>query len=177
MLKILFRLLAVIGLLIGSLILIGNFLPRGYSIDAQIEIAAPPAEVFPMVNVISNWQHWSTWNSETIPDLTVEYDGKEAGVGAIQRWTDSRGSGVLEITASQPDSTLEYKMQFMEFPEMISDFHFEPTEAGTRISWKSDGELPSGAFYGYWGLLFEGQMEYEYARSLDRMKAFVEKND
>lgn len=175
MLKVLLRLLAVVAIFVGILIAIGHFLPRSYEINAQVEIAAPPAEVFPMVNVISNWQHWSTWNSETIPDLTVEYEGNEAGVGSIQRWKDARGSGVLEIIGSEPEKMVEYKMQFMQFPEMKSKIQFEPTATGTRVSWHSDGDLPSGAFYGYWGLLFEGQMEYEYARSLEKLKQFIEK--
>ena len=173
MFNIFLRLIGVISLFVVIVTGIGYLIPRGYDISAETEIAAPPSQVFPMVNVISNWEHWSTWNAETIPDLKIRYEGKESGVGSIQRWTDSRGEGVLEITKSETEKLVEYDIQFVGFPKMNSKMTFEPTEKGTRIHWSSNGELPSGAFYGYSGLLFKGQMEYEYQRSLEKLKNFV----
>jgi len=175
MLKYFFRLLLLIGAIIGIFAVIGSLLPRSYDFSTQIEIDAPPTAIFPKINSLRDWQDWSMqFNPTAIDDLEIEYNGEPAGVGAAKSWSDIRGTGKLWITKSSPDSSLEYEMTFANFPKMASQITLEPLQNKTRVSWNSQGKLPGGPFYGYFGWLFSTQMRNEYDKSLEKLKTLVE---
>ena len=169
------RLIALIFVLLLILIGIGYLLPRSYSLEASIDIDAPVEHVFPLVNELPNWQQWSTFSEERIESLKVTYGSQRSGEGASQTWTDARGGGKLWITKSLPNEVVEYDLNFGEFPTMKSQIRFETHGQRTLIHWSSQGSLPPGAFYGYTALLFPGQMNYEYEKSLERLKNVAEK--
>ena len=174
MLNIAIRLAVAICLLVLIVLAVGYFLPRDFEIESSIDIAAPPDRVFEMLNSLPEWQHWSTWNEERVEGLAIRYGKIKEGVGAVQTWTDARGSGKLWITKSEPSKSLEYKLKFGDFPEMFSRLELFPSQSGTRIEWTSEGSLPDGAFYGYSALLFPIQMTHQYEQSLNRLKEIIE---
>ncbi len=176
MLTIAIRLFGILFLLALIVAAIGVFLPRDFTIHSAIEIEAEPNEVFAMINSLPNWQQWSTWNEERVDGLTIEYGQKIEGVGAVQTWRDTRGSGKLWITASEPNRQLEYRLKFGDFPEMRNEFMLSSTPDGTLISWHSSGSLPAGPFYGYSAMLFPSQMTHQYNQSLIRLKEVLEQS-
>lgn len=178
MAKYYFRLILLFGAVIGFFALIGSLLPRSYSFTTEIEISATPEEIFPELNSLRNWTHWSRqWNPEKIESLVISYNGEPAGKGAAQSWTDIRGSGKLWITESLPPRSITYEMTFEGFPKMVSEFELAPTESVTRVLWSSEGRLPGGPFYGYFGWFFSAQMKSEYQMSLESLKSYVENQD
>lgn len=174
MAKYFFRLILLIGVLLGILAIIGSLLPRSYDFESQVQIEASPKRVFDEVNTIANWRDWTQWNPERIPDLEVKYSGSETGVGATQSWTDVRGSGKLWITESQPDQLIVYEMVFANFPRMTSRIEIQPIGEQTHVRWSSQGKLPGGPFYGFFAPFFSTQMGYEYERNLDELKQKLE---
>ena len=176
MAKYYFRLVLLIGGIIGFFALVGSLLPRGYSIDCDIEIAAPADQIFAQINSLENWQHWSSWDPERISGLTVVVVG-DPGVGNAMQWTDLRGEGKLWITASQPPEFVEYRLLFDRFPEMSSRMTLIPQADSDRtvVQWNSRGRLPGGPFYGYLAPLFPIHLRYEYDDCLVRLKERVEK--
>ncbi len=172
--SILARVLTVLFSLAAVLVTIGFFLPRDYRIESQVTINAPPETVFPMINSLPNWQAWSTWNEEKVESLKIEYGEKKSGEGAVQTWTDARGSGKLWITHSDFPSVITYQMTFGDFPEQSSRMELTPVPQGTELRWSSEGRLPSGPFYGYGALLFPRQMKHQYDLSLKQLKAVSE---
>lgn len=174
MLNLFARIVCVVLLFIGVLALIGCFLPRAYDFQTELKMKAAPADIFPMVNTPRSWRDWSMWSPDRIPDLKVEYRGKDSGVGAEQFWTEVRGSGKMWITASQPNERVDYEMVFQDFPRMESSIRLQVEGDSTRVTWQSQGSLPSGPFFGYFAWLFPRQMEYQYQTSLENLKELVE---
>ncbi len=127
-----------------------------------------------MINALPNWQRWSSWSTEVIPDLEIKYSGEKEGVGSVQRWKEGRGEGVLTITSSDPETGIEYKMQFANFPEMHSVIRIQEIVGGTHVQWSSEGELPNRPFYGYFRFLFDRQMTYQYENGLSKLKSTLE---
>jgi hypothetical protein len=168
------RLIAVLGLLALVICGIGLMLPRDYSIESEVDINAPSAEVFAMINSLPNWQQWSPWNTDVIPDLEIKYSGQKEGVGSVQHWKEGRGQGVLTITSSDPETGIEYKMQFANFPEMHGAIGIQKIASGTHVRWSSEGELPNRPFYGYFRFLFDRQMTYQYETGLSKLKSTLE---
>jgi hypothetical protein len=131
--------------------------------------------VFPYINELQNWQQWSNFSEERIDGLKITYGSTTAGENASQKWEDVRGSGKLWITKSTANQMIQYDMNFAEFPTMNSTIELEKNGDQTTVVWQSTGSLPSGPFYGFFAMLFPGQMNYEYQQSLIRLKEAVEK--
>lgn len=174
--KYIFRFFLLIAAIVAFFALIGSLLPRNYDFACDIEIAAPATEVFPKLNELPIWQDWSMqWNPDVIDGLEIQYNQPTSGVGAAQTWTDSRGQGKLWITESNLDKRIDYTMKFANFPEMQSQFVLEPNGPDkTKVTWSSNGRLPPGPFYGFFGSIFSMQMKNEYDKSLEKLKQVVE---
>ena len=170
------RLLLLIAAIIGVLLLFEQMLPRSYDFQQTVEIDRPAAEIFPYLNSLKKWPQCShQFNVEKIQDLVIKYNGTEEGVGAAQTWTEIRGKGDLWITESMPNKSLAYKNTFLNFPEETSTFTLEPDgENKTVVMWHTVGQLPRTPLYGFGALLYEGQMEYQYEKSLLELKELLE---
>lgn len=171
-----FRLFALIAGLMAIVLAIGAMLPRGYQFESRIQIAASAEAIFPLVNTIANWKQWSQWNPDRIENLQVQYSGNESGEGSVQTWTDQRGEGKLWITRSQPNEQIDFRLVFEGFPEMANTIRLEPIAGQTEVIWSSEGTLPSGAFYGYFGPFFSNGMKTQYDQSLQRLKKLAERS-
>ncbi len=167
------RLLALVGCVILIFAVIGSLLPHGYSLSATAQIEATPAEVYRQIDSISDWKAWSQWDPDLIEDLTVNYgaDGKS------QTWTDVRGDGKLWFTNQQANERIDYQLRFSNFPEMTSSIVLTPSVDGTKVTWSSEGVLPSGPFYGFFRHIFESGMTRQYEQGLGKLKGVVESAD
>ena len=175
MLKYFFRLLLLIGVVVGIIAVIGSLLPRDYDFESRVTIVAPPDVIYDKIDNLQNWQQWSKqFNPVGIEGLEIRYSGEDSGVGAVQTWFDPRGNGKLWITATVPYQSIDYQATFGDFPEMESRFEFLPQGASTQVTWSSSGSLPGGPFYGFFGAFFPTQMKHEYNRSLEELKRVVE---
>ena len=175
MIKVLLRLIGVLVAFAVVVVIVGNLLPREYDFQTSREIAAQPAEVFSMINELPNWQQWARWNPTQMDGLeNVQYGELKAGKGAVQMWSDPRGSGKLWITDSVENQSVQYKLKFGDFPEMNSRIVLEPKKNGTLVTWSSKGRLPDGAFYGYTAFIFSTQMQYLYEDSLEQLAKILE---
>ena len=114
------------------------------------------------------------WSPERIDDLQVKYAGPDAGIGAEQIWTDERGTGRMKITGSQENQQVQFRIDFLNFHEMLNRLDISGDENGSTVIWTSSGELPGGPFYGYFGSLFSSGMELQYEQALQELKKVVE---
>lgn len=167
------RLLALVLCIVLIFAVIGSLLPHGYSIEASREIKASPEQVYQQIESLPDWKSWSQWNPDTIESLTIEYgaDGKS------QRWTDVRGEGKLWFIDQQANQRIDYRMRFANFPEMASSIALDSDGENTRVTWSSEGVLPSGPFYGFFRHIFVDGMTTQYEQSLDRLRAVIEETD
>lgn len=175
MLNLLFRILVAVTAVILVLALIGSLLPRDYQTSASIEIQATPEQIFPLLEDLQRWQTWSPWNAHDSPSLQVEYGERTHGVGATQEWTEPRGRGKLWITEMDPPRSISFSSRFAGFPQMDSQIRLTGDDTGTRVRWTSRGSLPGGPFYGWFAFAITPAMETENTRSLEKLKAAVER--
>jgi hypothetical protein len=169
------RLLLLLGTVVLFFAIVGSLLPRRYSFVAEVQIEGSPEKIFEKINSLRQWPTWSKqWNPDEIDGLEIRYNGETEGVGAAQSWSDVRGNGKLWITQSKPCQSIEYEMEFANFPTMTSRIELESVDRKIQVRWSSQGKLPGGPFYGYFAPFFSGQMRAEYQRSLDGLKNLVE---
>jgi effector-binding domain-containing protein/uncharacterized protein YndB with AHSA1/START domain len=150
--------------------------PTEYRVERHVTIDAPAELVFDHVNNHKLHDAWSPWERM---DTTMEksYEGPEAGVGAIYRWSgnDSVGTGVLEITESVPHEYIKSTLTFTAPWESEStvEWDFVETDGGVMASWAVNGELPGFMFW-----MGEEDMDEmmgkDFQRGLDMLKIVAE---
>mgnify|MGYP001101754015 CR=1 FL=1 len=150
--------------------------PTEYEVSRDINIEAPPEVVYEQVVNHKNRNAWSPWERMD-PNMTKSYEGPEAGVGAIYKWSgnDSVGTGTLEITEVKEYEMIKSNLTFTSPWESTSEiiWNFEEVDEGTKATWKVKGELP-----GY--LFWMGQDDMEEAmgpdfkRGLESLKQVAE---
>ena len=89
--------------------------PTDFSISRSIRLSAPVSRVFAQVNVLRNWDAWSPW-ARLDPKAERIFEGPEAGVGAVMRWSGNRqvGVGNMTLTESRPDELIWFRLEFLK---------------------------------------------------------------
>jgi effector-binding domain-containing protein len=171
--------LKIIGIILLVIILIivgyGMTLSGEAHLERSIVINAPVEKVFKEVNSFNTITAWSPW-TKLDPEMTTEYSGAAAGVGAKYSWASEVqevGVGSQEILESRKNEYVKNKMDFGIDGDFYAEFILEPVEAGTNVTWSYSGKVESL----FWKLLLlgvEGQLGPMYEEGLVNLKAFVE---
>ena len=152
---------------------IGAFLSKDFRVERSIEIAAAPEVVFDEVNSLKNWGAWSPWLVRD-PSIQNSYSGPDSGVGATVTWTsDKSGDGTQTITKSERPTRIETSLDFGDMGQPNSDWTFEPSGAGTMVTWGLSGEA-IGPLGGYFAKMMDSMVGKEYEDGLARLKQVIE---
>ena len=171
--------LKVIGITLLVIILIvvgyGMTLSGEAHLERSIVINAPVEKVFKEVNTFRTITEWSPW-TKLDPEMTTEYSGPTAGVGAKYAWASEVqevGVGSQEILESRKNEYVKSRMDFGIEGEFTAEFMLEAAEGGTNLTWSYNGKVESLV----WKLLLsgiEGQLGPMYEEGLVNLKTFVE---
>ena len=167
---------AVLGAMV-TLLVIGLFLRSSWNVHAEIAIKAIPQQIFPWVSHLKQWEKWSAWTSQKYPDMQRNYEGPDHGPGSILKWSGkSSGSGLLKVTAEEPDKSVRYDLSFegMSKPSQGS-VELEPAGDGTKIIWHDHGDVGWMIMARYMVPQIEKTISADYQAGLEKLKARVEK--
>ena len=151
-----------------ALALIASFLmPKKYHIERSVVIAAEPAQLFPYVNTLPNWERWSVWHKKD-PGQKITYSKNITGVGAWYTWNGTiNKTGKITIVKSDLNKAMEHEMIFEDMEPTKAGFSFEPVNGGTKASMTMDYDLdPPVTLFG--GLM-KGMIESEFDACLKNM--------
>jgi len=167
-----------LGGLLGILLLlvvIAFFLPREYRVERSVVIAAEPATVFDQINNLRNWKSWMVWIKRD-PNMTVEYEGPEAGVDAKQTWrSESEGSGELTITESRENREVRYDLAFPDMgTSSVGALLLEPVDNGVKVTWSDEGDLGYNPVFRYFGLFLDSLIGRDFEAGLQNLKTVAE---
>ena len=152
---------------------VGSFLSNEFRVERSIEIDAAPEVVFDEVNSLKKWSAWSPWLARD-PSIQNTYSGPDSGVGAMVSWTsESSGNGTQTITKSERPTRIETALDFGEMGQPNADWTFEPSGAGTKVTWGLSGEAV-GPLGGYFAKMMDGWVGKDYEDGLRRLKQVIE---
>ena len=168
------KLIAAIAALIVLLIIIGLTLPRHARVTASIEIDAPAATVFALVNDFHRARLWLP-ALESDPNARLVYAGPARGVGATLTWDGLvLGSGTQTIVASQPYEHIATAINPGESGEAKSWFDFVDTGGKTAVSWTFETDYGYNLVGRYAALLLGGVIRKDYAHGLRNLAGIAE---
>ena len=158
--------------------LVGLFLlPTRWSVERQVEIAAPPDRIFAELDDLRAWRRWSPWQESAYPGLVFRYAGPPRGKGAEVSWnSEATGDGRLRIEESVPPRELSFSMTFQQGRIRARDpLRLIPLAGGrTRVVWSDQGSL-GRTLLGRLSLpVIERSMGRDLERGLAQLAAVVE---
>lgn len=160
-----FVLLAVIGIL----------LPSTAHVQREIEIEAPAASVFALLNDFNQVNKWSPW-VDTDPNALFTITGPPRGVGASIAW-DGRtlGKGSQTIVESVPFSRLVTRLDLGSQGSAVATFDLSKSATGTQVVWSFDNDFGFNLPGRYFGLLLDGIVGPDYENGLINLKSMAER--
>ena len=170
------------GIVVGLLVLVvllagvGVLLPSRLHLERSIDIAAPPANVFTVLNSFHAFNKWSPW-AELDPSAQYDYSGPWSGVGARMDWRSSNpGAGNVNelINASEPYHHIAVSLDFGTHGKAETAFELSPISDGTHVVWSFDADFGWNLPGRYTGLLLQHKIGTAYQTGLENLKRFVE---
>ena len=117
--------------------------PATLHVERSQQIAAPPEDVFRLVNDLSQWSRWSPWEKKD-PAMKKQLSAATIGKGATYSWSgnDQVGAGQMTIIESVPASRVVMKLEFLKPFEATNQatFTLTPAAGGTKVTWANDGK-------------------------------------
>jgi uncharacterized protein YndB with AHSA1/START domain len=148
-------------------------LPDQAQVARSITIAAPPAQVFALVNSPARFDRFNPFRASD-PALQTSYGGPAAGPGATLRWRGKEGEGVQTIIAAQENARVDMALDLGPMGQPSQSFVLEPTAAGTRVTWTTTARFGPDPIQRAFGLGMDGMLGPVYERGLRDLKVLAE---
>ncbi len=136
---ILFVIVAVVSLVLIAALFVKN----DYTIEREVAINKPAAEVFDYIRYVKNQEHYNKWVMMD-PDMKKEFKGSDGSIGFVYAWdgNDKAGKGEQEITKIENGKELDLEIRFVKpfegtaHTKMITR---SASENQTIVSWSMAG--------------------------------------
>ncbi|CAJ0807771.1 SRPBCC family protein [Ralstonia holmesii] len=119
--------------------------PDTFKVQREIDIKAPPEEVFALINDFHHWTTWSPWEKRD-PAMKRTYGSPASGKGANYAWDGSRevGAGRMEIVDSTSPSRIQIQLDFLKpfAAHNTAEFTLKPDGDVTHVTWAMYGPSP-----------------------------------
>jgi hypothetical protein len=137
------KILAVLVILLAVFAIIVTRQSNEFHVSRSIEIKATPAVVFEYVNDLHKSALWSPWTTLD-PNMQTTYEGANAGIGAIYKWSGNKevGEGMMTITKSRLNESVELHLEFFKpfKAENTALFALAPKGDSTLMTWMMTGK-------------------------------------
>jgi len=163
--------------LVALLLVIALFVKKEYTIERQVTINRPVADVFNYVKNIKNQDYYSKWNMAD-PAKKTTSKGTDGTVGFVYGWNgnDEVGEGEQEITAITKNQKIETELRFKRPMESTAQAYMITKPAatsGTAVTWGMHGE--SAYPMNLMNFMLDGMLGDDMAESLASLKTNLEK--
>jgi uncharacterized protein YndB with AHSA1/START domain len=172
--RLLLSLAVVFALVVSALLAIAASRPDTFRVERSLHIAAPPAQLFALINDLRAWRGWSPYETKD-PGMQRRFSGPPAGVGAHCAWqgNDEVGAGSMTITASDAPRRLVIQLDFIRpfAARNTAEFTLAPSGDGTDVTWALYG--PSPWLSKVMGVLFDmdAMIGRDFETGLSRLQA------
>lgn len=172
--KILKRILIGLGVLILLVVVAGYLSPGTRQITRSKEIAAPPGQLFDLVDHYPSSVRWSAWH-EMDPNMVVEYGLPDRGPGAWYSWKSEKsevGYGKMTTLQTNRPQSIRQELRFQDYDPSFIDIQFQPKNPKlTEVSMTMNlvfGNSPIMRLMGAMGVM-DAFMKKDFDRSLTKL--------
>ena len=138
-------LLAIVAIVVLALV-VAFFIPQDYSVEREVTLGKPKAEVFNYVKFLKNQDNFSKW-AQMDPNMKKGFEGTDGTVGCKATWdgNDEVGAGEQTITKIAEGERIDFNLHFIR-PFEDNSQAYMTTEAidsmQTKVKWGFTGKMP-----------------------------------
>ena len=177
--KLLKKIILVIVAIILIFLVIALFVDRNYSVERNVIINKPIAEVFDYVRYLKNQDNFSKW-AMMDPEMQKWYRGTDGQPGFVSAWKSEKknvGAGEQEILRIEENKRIDYELRFLEPFESTQQAYITTTAIDsmqTRVAWGFNGHMayPSNLMLLF--MDFEEIVGDDFQTGLDKLKNELE---
>lgn len=177
--KLLKKIILVIVAIILIFLVIALFVDRNYSVERNVIINKPIAEVFDYVRYLKNQDNFSKW-AMMDPEMQKWYRGTDGQPGFVSAWKSEKknvGAGEQEILRIEEGKRIDYELRFLEPFESTQQAYITTTAIDsmqTRVAWGFNGHMayPSNLMLLF--MDFEEIVGDDFQTGLDKLKNELE---
>jgi uncharacterized protein YndB with AHSA1/START domain len=168
--------LAGVGAIALTLVLVGLLVPSKFRVERSIQINAPADRIYDYVVEPRKWKEWSVW-ARRDPQMRIVYSGPPFGMGARWSWESrTEGSGTMEFTRVEPNRRVDYALFFPQFNlRSTGTLALEPAGAATRVTWTNGGDVGGNPLKHYLAAAMDHMVGPDFQQGLVNLKALAEK--
>jgi len=178
--KILKKILIGIGIIIAIPLVIALFTKKEYSVERQVTINKPQAEVFEYIKQIKHQDEFSKWNM-TDPNMKKNYKGIDGTVGFVYSWDSNNenvGKGEQEIVAMNDGEKVHMEIRFIKPFEGIAYAGLAAkavSENQTNVTWSFKSKMPYPMNFMLLVMNMEDMLGKDLEEGLTNLKGVLEK--
>jgi hypothetical protein len=120
------------------------FRPDNFRVERTASIKAPQDKLHGLINDMRVFNTWNPYNLKD-PNIRGEYQGPQAGPGAVYRFAGNKdvGKGIISIVDTAP-SRVTMKLDMLEPFEghNVVEFILSPKGDTTEVTWAMHGPSP-----------------------------------
>jgi uncharacterized protein YndB with AHSA1/START domain len=170
---ILILILAAVAVVLG----LAAMRPNTFQIARSIDIAAPPAKVFPLIEEFREWTKWSPYE-KLDPNMKRTFGAVTRGTGAHYAWEGDKkvGAGNMDITSSKPSSEVAINLNMIK-PFQANNkvtFTIAPRSGGSTVTWVMEGASPFMMRIMHLFMNIDKMVGGQFEEGLQKMKAVAE---
>ncbi len=151
---------------------VGFLLPGEWEAERSVTIDATPAEVWPWLSDLRQWDAWAP-----LGEVEGIYPGETRGVGAVREWDDAAwGFGSVTIREVDETRRLVYDVAVEGGLETRGTLTVEPASASsTRVTWTEQGDFGWNPLLSWFALGMEPRQGAQLSEGLDALRERVER--
>mgnify|MGYP000934290549 CR=1 FL=1 len=164
--------------LIAIFLAAGLVVHKDYSVEKEIIINKPKAEVFAYLESLENQNNWSTWAKKD-PNMKHSFTGTDRTVGFTHHWqgNDEVGEGEQEIKKIIPGERIDTELRFLKPFEATNDAYMitESVDANqTKVKWGFTGTMPYPMNVMLLFMDMEKSVGNDFSQGLKNLKGILE---
>ena len=145
--KILKKVLLVVAIIIAIPLLSALFMKKDYTVEREITINKPRADVYNYLKYLKNQDNFSVW-AKMDPAMKKDYRGTDGSVGFVSLWDSENehvGKGEQEIKDMKENESIDYELRFKKPFESTAAANMQMASLGdaqTQVKWGFSGSMP-----------------------------------
>jgi Polyketide cyclase / dehydrase and lipid transport len=162
---------------IAGILIFAAMRPDSFRIARSIDIEAPPAKVFPLIEEFREWTKWSPYE-KLDPNMKRSFGAVTRGAGAHYAWEGDKkvGAGSMDITSSKPSSEVSINLNMIK-PFAANNkvtFTVAPRGSGSTVTWTMEGASPLMMRVMHLFMNIDKMVGGQFDEGLQKMKAAAE---
>jgi len=174
--KILKRILLIIGAIIVILLIVAYLLPRKWQVERSVSIMASNNSIDALTGNFSNWDLWTPWTKEADSTMRYELIGIDGQVGTVRRWGSKKmGNGDMKITGRVPGEFTAFEITFNNGKfRSTAKISIEKTGDSCKVTWYDEGDNGYNPVARYFGLMMDHMLGPDFEKGLSKLKTVAE---